>query len=862
MERNDTVVQSPVNTSSQSTISLGVSLTGFKCYLENTSLTFSDGITLLRGPSGSGKTTILESIFFSLYDIRTGVYPRSVPDRQRSINVSTIINMRGEPLEISRSKPPSLFFVKFRETVYQGDEAVNIINHLLGDTQTFQSCCYMSQGGDNQFLYASEQDKLRILERVCFVSLDATAHPSYYINDLSQYISSMKKDLSHLEGVIKTQQWPFDSLCQKHGLVLPLSKPDDEELNRLIADQVKLKEQLSAMKKEVAKDEVRKRNVDKAYDIAIRNHSESKDKLHSMISIVMTDREDPTLPIDERVTIAIKYLKEIDELKAVSSNHDSLRATLDTIESMKTKLSTELEKIEKELESIDISQPPVKPKQLPPFVDEFQLFIATLEAQKVVVSKHKAEMRRYKDDVRRRSSVTQQIDELSSTVDPSVESMTSKEIEKEIASVEGQLDRSLECPTCHTSLIIKDKVVEPFDKEYLDKRLEILTASLPIVKSIESLRKSISTAAIDPPPTREPLEWEGKTIADESLDDVLTEVKSAKREARRARDRDEAQYKVEETAYYDKLAIYTKNRSRKDYLTATMSMNKTELVELSRSLEKVTAEFNKLTGVEDAAEKLKKYPPVKNPGAMIRDIESTHTYIASLWDTIIDMKKDKETMKDVEESLESIKQMTERLDNVTRSIDQMRIVKSVYDEWVSMEDNKAQAKAIETQLLDLEELRQHFIAAYYKTLSSVTVSASQLITYIASRLFEQPIDVKLNCFQESKSTHEVKPRISLVITLDGQIIESLNNLSGGEARRINIAFILAFNILSSSPFLLLDESLNYLNDSVVERTVETIRDVLFNEYKQNKPVIIISHMEGENLYDTVIDVESIGSAGR
>ena len=83
-------------------------------------------------------------------------------------------------------------------------------------------------------------------------------------------------------------------------------------------------------------------------------------------------------------------------------------------------------------------------------------------------------------------------------------------------------------------------------------------------------------------------------------------------------------------------------------------------------------------------------------------------------------------------------------------------------------------------------------------------------------LFDDPISINIALFKTVKTTSIVKPCININISYRGGEYNSLAEMSGGEADRVSLAITLALCRLSSSPILLLDESLSSLNQDLKE----------------------------------------------
>ena len=135
-------------------------------------------------------------------------------------------------------------------------------------------------------------------------------------------------------------------------------------------------------------------------------------------------------------------------------------------------------------------------------------------------------------------------------------------------------------------------------------------------------------------------------------------------------------------------------------------------------------------------------------------------------------------------------------------------------------------------------------------LSEKIASLNTAINENLTSLFEEPFTVVIKSFKDIKSTSQEKAEINLEYYLNGLDFDSVNILSGGQADRLSLALMIAFNSMSLIPFVLFDETLASLNESLRESVHEAIRSCL-----PDKLVLIISHNDGNGDYDDQINIK-------
>jgi DNA repair exonuclease SbcCD ATPase subunit len=160
----------------------------------------------------------------------------------------------------------------------------------------------------------------------------------------------------------------------------------------------------------------------------------------------------------------------------------------------------------------------------------------------------------------------------------------------------------------------------------------------------------------------------------------------------------------------------------------------------------------------------------------------------------------------------------------------------------------------QARLSALEDLKQRAIVLQYKRLQDTINSINAAMNKIFGAVFDDDIEVELKLFKLVKANKEHKPQVNCEIRYKGMTYERPNELSGGEQNRLNLGMILALNLVSTSPVVLLDECIHFLNDRLKTRCVEAVRAIV----NKGKTIIAISHDDNEANYDEIIRVKMDG----
>ena len=109
--------------------------------------------------------------------------------------------------------------------------------------------------------------------------------------------------------------------------------------------------------------------------------------------------------------------------------------------------------------------------------------------------------------------------------------------------------------------------------------------------------------------------------------------------------------------------------------------------------------------------------------------------------------------------------------------------------------------------------------------------------------------INLEKWNQQTSIKNKLQDIDVTIIRDGETIP-LDSLSGGEFDRVALALFLAFNKVSKSKLIMLDECLSSLHAELVEDIVDMIKTKL-----HDKMVLITLHQANTGMFDNIIDIE-------
>jgi len=143
------------------------------------------------------------------------------------------------------------------------------------------------------------------------------------------------------------------------------------------------------------------------------------------------------------------------------------------------------------------------------------------------------------------------------------------------------------------------------------------------------------------------------------------------------------------------------------------------------------------------------------------------------------------------------------------------------------------------------KLKDIIIKCIYNSLDRVVDHINLRMQEYLNAFFDSNIVVKLETMRTNKTTDIAKPDINFKITYNNYEY-SMDELSGGEEHRINLAFTVAMNTMNNFPLLLLDECITSLDYDNKEKCLEMLQEVL----DKDKTIINILHDTSEGLYTT------------
>jgi len=303
---------------------------------------------------------------------------------------------------------------------------------------------------------------------------------------------------------------------------------------------------------------------------------------------------------------------------------------------------------------------------------------------------------------------------------------------------------------------------------------------------------------------------------------------------------------------------------------------KTKLVSLKETYEKLATacellfkdnDFNMSYSLEECEEQVARLNKelvieeisVKDLKLIKEQVEDLEEEISDLTEKInnlelddeIDFNKEIEVLKkellDLEETEKKFERRGEKIESYLAKLEKWNKyvqIKTKMDEIIN-EENLI-LRGISKAEIFLKKINDAEAISLEQTIEMINSDVTEYV----QNFFGDNFTIFLKNYRENKKG-EQKLGIDICVTKDGESI-GLESLSGGEYDRVCLAFFLAFNNVSRSNIIMLDESLSSIHAEMVEDIVIFIKERL-----RNKLVMFTLHQCNTGLFDTMINVEEL-----
>jgi len=868
-------------------------LTNFRCF-KNLSVEFpQNGTVILWGNSGRGKTTIFKAINFALY----GKEQKVTKYGEKKCKVQLEINN----FQVVRTKNPSHLTLQVDDKKYEDDEAQSIIDSTFG--KDFLLTSYMSQKGLENFFTLSTNEKAIFLQKLALKEFDVD-HIRKKVRDILRLRKDTliqiqtKKDLYkdelrsiHSDSTIPTE--PSLKIDMK-------GKSFEDFLQNEERLRTKNKNQLHQIQKEIDESNnsiINETEMSKRIDVI--NHI-IKEKESFLLQNTSESNIDHQLIINDCKNKLNNLERSLKYIQLQNSFNQKKEEFEELLQIEQTNINKEIQKATTELNECSVDQ-----------LDDDEMNVIKKEIG--LLKKARGVVQEYQDDIPDcKDSLLECLEELAASLDESLidnrkveqtsREKLSKIIEEEI-NKKNKLDdvnknimtlepngpkHHLKCPKCSQAFFIQqEKVV-------------MLTSDPVVVKAqlleLTNLSKTLSSELQTTRLEKQKLERVIKEFQSEieSANQSILQISEMKKELLHISTNDDC------NVLEKKLNNSLKNKMKIDLLTTQLGKLKNTKVEmiprvvvLKKQLDVVSSQLGEMSEPKEPGTNLvapKAQRTIVSPEEIEDEINKIREKMMKHSQELLQIQKNKKMIKEIEDSISMLRgELTQHLSNteMVNVEELMEKVTKLKEEMKGCEEKEEKFKKRNTRIqkykVDLElynkidkmmkqissveheeglvlrgigkaemllrKINDAESIALQNTIDNINIDVEEYIT----NFFGENVSVKLQAFKESNKGKEIKPGINIIIMKDGESID-LDNLSGGEADRVCLAFFLAFNKVSKSNIIMLDESLSSIHAEMVEDIVMYIKERL-----KDKLILFTLHQCNTGLFDQMIDVESLRS---
>jgi exonuclease SbcC len=845
-----------------------VTLVNFRFHRNATFKIPDSGMILLKGEGGRGKSTILNAIYFALY----GVCRKPYSHGAKTCKVTLKYPSYG--LKITRTKTPNRLLVVHENTEYEDDNAQGVVDKVMNMTSLeFYASSYFDQFKKSSILSMSPSEQLSFIEIIAFENKN---HEDFK-NKIKDHVKSLEKE----RGDINSQISLIQSQILSCEMRLSELKNKNDESDDITLNPATIKQEIEEFT--ITLENLRKDLKSKRAEL----HSASK------IETANRDLEDEKLRLETQIGLLkesitnLGDIKSEDDIKVLADHHSKLQQTLQYIQdSLKvnelqeefTRLSTiHFETLSKKIEELKKKIIPedhlAKIKESLEHYEKFkskfdeeerlreQLEKDKKEAVLTLHKNHKFLIEGYKTDelfAKVLKSKKPDWDILRNVMQKKIGIMSEKitDCENTLKDLECEL---LACPKCKANLQLKN--------DEGGASLKCLKSDL---KTLESMREDIPSLKLELSSIKMERNNLEKRLV--SVEKSLETIKSAQVEL---------SVVVISTEEYKGSAIKIAEQ--------TDLVPQLEKLETSLKLKNLPTSLNKLkTQISDKKKGIPKNLEMQNVEELLAKIKEANKIVESAWMIKGNFSKHSRDLSGLEKKLKSLSsRFLKSTINPQKIRDEIVVIEKEIETSTSnvLELNKLlysteshlsiqhttteleNLKKIEIELNDkcrninnriegAEGLEKAAIEAEFLALEKTIDSINEHAKIYLTKLFPTPITARLQVKRTTKKGDaSIRPNINMYVEYQGEVYDDIDEFSGSERQRCDIAFLFGVNDMMGSNILMLDECFTNLHEDQQSEMLDCIHEITHENPNKIKQVIIIAPRVIEGVFDHIIDID-------
>ena len=818
-----------------------IHLINFRCF-EDQTFEFGDNeVNLISASSGAGKSTILNGINFVLYGTGTNIVSKNK-------KTCTVKLEYGDMKIIRTAKPNKLIL----NDLYEDESAQKIINERFGDD--FDVTGYIQQDSSKSFIEKEPSKKREFLIKFAFNDINLTE-----IQKINKTITTQRnEDLIKTVTQLQCSSDIFSELQVPVHIVYPFNKSKYDYDTLVKNENKKLKHCDKNIK--TTRVEIEKTHEELSELLVLKTNLENKEEnissLNDKISSLEIESQSVIYEGCEKLKMYKNILEKLLSQRELIGFEDKLHNDLEKLDEMKR---IESEKFNHDLDTIN--------KTLwSEYVEEEVKNIIKDTKDSLKDVKHilflKTQIEDCYVDVIELEKTKKKLEDLRNETNIKLKILENIKMQKTIYN----------CPSCNNKLQFKENtlyltVENSYDSDIPEIHIDIITQDiLNLQTKIKKLEDTISTKEN---------KIKRKVKFEIDIIDISTKYEDELDESALIDDLEylENYYKSELAKEKQKLII--ESNIKNYYFSSSCTYIEKDLLKLRSRIEKIKEVISDID-----LEQLEEYKENDLRNLIIKE-ENSKDLLERITENKYKLEKEKNEIQEqiviirdkyikkysnIKCEIELEKCIIDNKNIITeqekKKNDTNEKIKNIrkYDEYI---ENKKKYDLHETKKLNLKakeiEDRSRYSASLLlkeKILEAESIAVSKIIetinihaqVYLDYFFIDNPIIVRLLSFKDTDK--DTIPKINIKIDYKGMVYTDCKSLSGGENRRVSLAFTLALGEMVNTPLLMLDE----ITGSLDQDTATLIFDSIKENYK-DKMVIIVAHQVVEGMFDRIIKLE-------
>ena len=813
-------------------------LQNFKCFVEFEIDLPDSGLNLLSAPNGKGKTTVFQAIVYALYGKCKKPCTRGT--------TTCRVDLEILDLSITRTTHPNRLLVISDDVEYEDDAGQGIIESTLGVTyDEFVAASYVRQNKKfpMSLLSMTPSDQIKFIEKLALSDdkhIQNKEKLKFALHQLEEENSVKSGEINVLEKNLEEKKAKF------------IEEIEEPELDReeLLDDLLKRQETVNSLEDRIT---IIRDDLDSLRDSS-KIHKELEEQIQKL-SIEISQLQ--SLKSDLPVEISKDEIQVLEEKQKLLQYRTSRTKTYNLYEEEKRKVDSLIDGYCNEIkQKLEILKPTILDKKRISVLKEKEKKLLSSQIQDNVLKSEKEKakgelLKILKDSSEYLSTTPKNAKELETVLVKKIKEVKQKIVDinrkceklTEVAATSKLSNYIYSCPSCKCDIVFREGDIKLYEEGDSPDETDHDTEISNNKQELESLNSLLSILETHSNSVKEINRVLSKNSNDSENDENLESIRKS-------------------------LLLSEQSKTEYDDLMTKLETNflPPSILKLSKKVEDMKNEisdFEPEESVENLEEQLlsisndlgSAMATISDHSGFARDITLKEQKLKSLKKRVPNKKSSHEVIISLETELSSLTlEMSDTTKRITEILSGIEKVKK-YEEYIG---HREEVDKLETDLscvmqelqeteervsgiMQLEELsKQAEILALDSTVESINEHAKIYL----DTMFEESISIRLENVKKNKGKGKLS--IGLNVEYKGSNTDDIEELSGGELQKAELAFVLGCNDMVGGKLLFFDECFNNIDGEMHSEILNYVKEIC-----GDKNVFIVSHESIEGVFDNV-----------